>query len=79
MIIFVILHGIAALLVKYNNFKVFIALDISGILCLFAVIFLWITFNNRKQFKQKWFKLHKLTAILLIFLIMIHLGIYFSY
>ena len=65
------IHGVISIIKSPQE----IAANISGLLVWLLIAFLAATFYARKSLKSKWFKLHRMAAVLLIVGLVAHIAI----
>ena len=65
------IHGVISIIKSPQQ----IVANISGISVLALMAFLAVTFYTRKSLKSKWFKLHRIAAVLLIAILVSHVVI----
>jgi Na+/proline symporter len=76
MVILACLHsvlGLATLLGAGCGFAALAAVLLSGLCCLLVTLFVAITYWQRKKLPKHWFKLHRIGAVLLLPLVLVHL------
>ena len=65
------IHSVISIIISPQE----IVANISGILALMLIAFLAVTFYARKNFKFKWLKLHRITTVLLMAILIPHVVI----
>lgn len=68
------LHGIICFVRKPQ----FTIQNVTGILLFVLIIALALTFYARARLKAKWFKLHRIVAVVLVILMIIHVAVSFN-
>lgn len=64
-----LVHGIRGFILFPNDFGA----NLSGLILWIVIIFLALTFHQRKQLKKKWFRYHQVLSAAALILIIIHI------